>query len=165
MSKEEPKKDQLLLSLQTLKWIKATFDFYSDLSTRCLGYKRLCEIIEEEELKPKETGNSLLSETILPKEERINLYTMSLVEDRDPDARYIIKYHKALTYCERQAEGFKEQRDTNWDNLQRAEERIKSLEETLQIITERYGKYSSDMEKVGFMPDPISIWLNRKLNG
>lgn len=41
--------------LATLKHIKFIFDLYSDHSTSTLGYKRLCEIIEEEEAKePKE---------------------------------------------------------------------------------------------------------------
>ena len=39
---KEPK-----LDLKTLEYIKFTFDLYSDWSSRCLGYQRLCEMITE----------------------------------------------------------------------------------------------------------------------
>ena len=39
------------LDLETLKWIKFTFDICSDHSTMCLGYKNLCKRIEELEFK------------------------------------------------------------------------------------------------------------------
>lgn len=35
------------LDLETLKWIKFTFDICSDHSTMCLGYKNLCKRIED----------------------------------------------------------------------------------------------------------------------
>jgi hypothetical protein len=37
------------LDLETLKHIKFTCDLYSDMSSRTLGYKRLCELIKETE--------------------------------------------------------------------------------------------------------------------
>ena len=35
------------LNLKTLQSIKQMFDLYSDSSTSCLGYRRLCEMIIE----------------------------------------------------------------------------------------------------------------------
>ena len=52
--KEDGKFDNLPekthLDLKTLLHIKRTFDLYSDWSTDCLGYRRLCELIKEREL-------------------------------------------------------------------------------------------------------------------
>lgn len=39
------------LDLETLKYIKFTFDLHSDHSTMCNGYRSLCDKIKTEELK------------------------------------------------------------------------------------------------------------------
>jgi hypothetical protein len=40
-----PEKEHL--DFKTLEYIKFTFELYSDWSTSCLGYRRLCELIKE----------------------------------------------------------------------------------------------------------------------
>lgn len=49
------------LNLETLKHIKFTFDIHSDHSTMCNGYRSLCRIIEEEEVKII-SSNTLLAD-------------------------------------------------------------------------------------------------------
>lgn len=56
------------LDLETLKWIKFTFDICSDHSTMCLGYKNLCKRIEElefKEIKQKEKYDNALEDAEL----------------------------------------------------------------------------------------------------
>lgn len=44
------------LDLSTLRYIKSSFDIYSDMSTKCQGYNRLIELIVE---KTKSEGEEL----------------------------------------------------------------------------------------------------------
>lgn len=48
------------LDLKTLKFIKDTFDIFSDHSSHCLGYKALCRIILE--IESKEIKDNIKSE-------------------------------------------------------------------------------------------------------
>jgi hypothetical protein len=43
------------LDLETLKWVKQCFDFHSDHSTQCNGYRTLCDQIKE--LETPKTSN------------------------------------------------------------------------------------------------------------
>lgn len=47
------------LDLETLKHVKFSFDIFSDHSSRCLGYKSLCNMIEKEEARIKEEGTPI----------------------------------------------------------------------------------------------------------
>lgn len=56
------------LDLETLKWIKFTFDICSDHSTKCLGYNNLCKRIEDlefKEIKQKEKYDKALEDAEL----------------------------------------------------------------------------------------------------
>ena len=114
--------------------------------------------------KEEQKKDQLLSETILPKKIR-EQYNSAAVNDRKFLPEAIELSLAALTAAEEQARGFKEERDREHQISEEQQKRLRELETTLQIITEGYGKYISDMEKLGFTPDPISVWLNRRLNG
>ena len=53
------------LDLETLKQVKFTFDLHSDHSTNCNGYRRLCEIIKEEEKEATQLASDNSSERII----------------------------------------------------------------------------------------------------
>ena len=82
------------LDLNTLEYIKFSFDLYSDMSSQTLGYKYLCGLIEKEKINNiplnkedieslgwKHRGQFIFEKTQIEDDKELHTYTLHLNED------------------------------------------------------------------------------------
>jgi DNA repair exonuclease SbcCD ATPase subunit len=106
----------------------------------CFNDAPTIDDIIREVFKPKEPKEQpLLSETILPKHERIEMEKEVPIFRSSYATVLLMQYHKALEAAELQVkdlieqnavlttqrDGYKQQRDDNWNSLQASEERVR----------------------------------------